>query len=460
MKIKADVITSRLEIHFSDGQVYNVKGVSDSDNKGIVSLVINEELAYKNATPLGVVSSNTCVFKLCNDGTLTPSNNKSPYYGMMQDGAIVKPYIKIDGVESLFGIYYVKSWSSGVEFSGYKPVEITCGDWISTVLNRSIPFLPIRDKMSVSEFAVLLFKSLGLTENQYNISSDLNKMFGFGCVIGAKVGDVLNTLASGSISNVFCDRNGIVNVVSASIKSVYSVVGHKINEICEVSGSNVIISGGVVDGGMSKYKGVRVMYDNKSKSDSVLIHSMLDVVINPGVNRLDNIKVKDGSIYSIDSVNILNTKLNDRLVYLDAIDYGQDYINLEIKNDSLDALSVQVDIYGTTIVSNKSYIDRVTGIAKEINDDSMFKVDNSLIQSIEYATSYANDLIEFMGFDVPIVELSTVINPLIKIGDVVKVKLDKAGLYIYGQVTSLKFNFGGAYRCVMQVKNLGGVTNG
>lgn len=459
MKIKADVITSRVEVHFSDGQVYHVSGVVDGSNKGIVSLTINEELAYKNATPLGVVSSNTCNIKLYNDGTLTPTNVNSPYYGNMKEGAIVKPYITVDGIECLFGIYYVKTWSSGVEFSGFKPVEITCGDWISTVLNKNIPFIPIRDKMKVYEFIELLLKALGLDESKYSISSDLSKEFGFGCVIGAKVGDVLNTIASGALANIYCNRDGVVNVVSALGKKQYSMALSRMNEIPEISGSNVILSGGLIDGGMSKYAGVRVMYNSMSKSESELISSMLDVVINPGINKLGNIKIENKSIYSIDSINLLNTKLNDRLVYLDTFDYGQDYINLEIKNDSSDALQVQVDIYGTTIESTKSYVDMAKGTTREVVDENMFKVDNNLIQSVDYATYYATDLVGFMDCDIPIIELATVVNPLINLDDVAKIKLEKAGLNVIGKVMSLKYTFGSSYRCVMQLRNLGGISN-
>lgn len=434
-------ISSRIEIHFSDTEILNISGKDK-----ILGLSVNEELFTNNSTPLGVVSSNSMSIKIDNgDGLLAPSNKESIYFGKMVENTKIKLFIAVDGLELPFGIWFVKGWGNGVDFTGWKPIELNCVDIIGTLLSKQIPNIEIDNNMTVEKYMSSLFVGLGISS--YKIGAGFDKVFGFSSISGNKVGDVLNTVASGSVANIYASRSGEILVESA-IKNMGL-------DYYSLSGSNAVIDGSIIEGGISKYKNIRVYYNSKFKNTSTLLHQIKDLELKSGTNNLNNITINK-NIYSIDIVRVLSNKIGNSLCVLTKLRYTNNTISLQIDNKTENKISVDLEIFGSDMSDSKAFLDTNLSRTSDANDSSLYKVDNELIQTSEYAGWYSTQVYNYLNYDVFAVDLKTIASPVIKVGDNVKLKLDKASIHMNGVVVACKYNFGSSYRCQMIVKNIGG----
>ena len=434
MNLEYNEITKRVEIELANRTTIEIKGDTSSEQH-LLSINVLEELSYLNNNPLGKVSSNECEIELYDiTKDLIPSNVNSKYKGLLDNSAKFRVYASVDGVETELGEYYVTDWQSDQDINSFN-IRISGTDLIGYLREKSVKLIPVNENTSVAEYYKLLFEAVGLQSSQYSISSTLSQNFKFSVISGNKFGDIVNTVAEGTVTCVFTDRQGVIHVEDALWSK---------NNVGILSGSVHIFKGKLKNNGLSDYNGVVVKYKEVSKSElSELLAEVKGYKLLNSRAEIKGIK-SEKAIYCVDYVDIQNSNNVGLIAECTDVDYTQNSIDLIIETQETGGMIIDISVYGKKIEETDCEIKRDIQTGKS---DNSLEIDNVLIQSKEYADWYINKLTEYIKSRKYNLVVRAKCTPTITLGDKITVKINNADIDGEYKVLSNKIEFTAGCTC-------------
>jgi hypothetical protein len=201
-------VECKLAIYFDETPV---EFTSYDANKCIMQVDITEEAFAESAGALGDVSANYMDIKLYNaNGMFAPTNPDGPYYGKINLGVKIIPYIRlVDAIDTLnwiqLGVFYVADWKATLTSS---TVSIYATDIMQEVLACDSTEMHIRTGYTFKTFLDYYFGSLGYFAN---IDANLNGAIPY-AYADATVRETINKLISAAKAFCFSSRTGTVTV--------------------------------------------------------------------------------------------------------------------------------------------------------------------------------------------------------------------------------------------------------
>ena len=133
-------------IYFSSSNILEIT----RDNYLITSSALEEAHSRSGSVPFGGVTSNELSLELLNEGGIfSPTNNKSPYYGLMKKGIkielFIRPVVESENEDEQYewdplGVYYITDWQAKV--TGMI-ATIVANDKLYKAFNKDLTTLPI-----------------------------------------------------------------------------------------------------------------------------------------------------------------------------------------------------------------------------------------------------------------------------------------------------------------------------
>ena len=241
----------------------------------LVDISLIEESSGETKNPLGAVSANEFEFSLANrDDVFTPSNPDSPYFGKINVGLIIEPFIcstmsnlnitaetDNDIVWISLGKYTVTSWTAK---AGSLLANVSATDVMQSILSTPMPRLKTIVGNDFGGILKYLFKMLDVQE--YVIIDGLSRLV-INYVPFADsdtVPLILQKISEAAICAIYANRDGIPTVRPF----IYST------PTFELTDDNQIISIDTQQSILKSYNGVDVSFYRYQESE---LHDLLNI---------------------------------------------------------------------------------------------------------------------------------------------------------------------------------------
>ena len=447
-------VTTTVKICFRDGSEYNLPLI-DPSNIGIdtycTSISLKEKLYTRNNNNvIGNICANTLSLKIIsNDGLLVSSNFSSPYYGMMNNTA----YIEVnctgdDNVTTFMGRYFVDAWENGVTASTANEVNISAIDLLGKIKNVNLRKLRLQRKLNVNTYLVSVLDKLnsGLPAEMhvlYNIADlDIFKnsqypwQLWYNNIDRDSFENILNSIAQNTLSHLWIDRDGY-------FKTDWLLDDSQEEVKCTLSGSIQLFDYGTDIADNSFASGVDITYiDNVSYQDSQLA-DIKDYPLSNGTNVINNLNLNSDKILNINTIEIICANGN---AYCKSFFNYKNSIDLNIY--ATQSTTANIKIWGTTI-------NEITNIISyNINPQNYTKdniqINNNILRK-ELINTYTQGVAALINGNLNYIYVEGLINPALKIGDIVMVQGSKLGVNNKYKIIGMDFKLGTNYRCKLDL---------
>lgn len=416
-------MTWRVEIEFKDGQSKTVEldklGGLTGDNY-ITSLNIDESLNSKGQSPLGVVSSNILKLELrSHNKELMPENSLSPYFGLMDDSAIVRVY---EGSNE-FGTYFVDSWRGLVDTSNKNKIVIEAYDELSAIMKKQVPVIKMIG--NVNDYFLSLLESLNVNCHIYASNVTFMRFFKMleQGIDKSDMGNLLNTLSQSFLSYIYITRRNELKVLDMLEK----VRGH----VFTASDCTNVTSARVDDGNIIKYDGVKLTYCTQSTTPPKQV-SQISQRLSSGENLLDSINFESPCSRLVG----VGCKTVGANFFLSKIEWNRNKVDVGVTVDS--ECDCEINIMAQMIQNNK--------IIKSIGGDKAFEITNGLIVTSD-VNGYMQAVLKILKLQSKEIVLTGWFDSEVEVGDVINVDLQKSmelsGRY---RVTGIRLSVGSSTR--------------
>lgn len=428
-----DVAQSQLELKVSSDMTLS---------NYIRSISVNEELNAINQNPVGVVSSNNVKFDIRSlSKDLIPENVNSPYYGYMNNSAIIYLYLEDEIGEFLFGVWYVDKWYSTVTSEDPYKVTIEAYDILSYIFNSSVPNVNISDSTSIKEYLIDILNELNsLNDMKHQILFDeadivFNEFstMQFSNLNTSNMSNLLNTIGQSTITNIYIDiRDNKLKTDYCGDDTAKDSVGN-IGDTVNVTKASVDSSGLVV------YSGVKVFYSLGIVNDVTQLTELKDQTLVIGDNQFYNIALGDSSIYRISYVKINTT--GNVLAYNKTTKYNKNTLDLVVNSSA--ATKCNILVFGQTINESKLYKEKF----RNNTGGSVLELTNRLLPASDI-DKFVNEMIRLMNIKDGSVSFIGWINPRIGISKTVNTNLSNSiNVNGYYKTSKLTWSITSSIKC-------------
>lgn len=394
----------------------------------IIDVSLLEETSADSDTPFGDVTANEITLTLFNDnGIFSPTNTKSKYYGYMRKGVKIDLFSSPSEAYSYhqLGTFYVTQWTATVTGT---IASITAADKLYNVFDTPPIKLPVKKNVTYKSFFDDIFTALNVLANTDEAST--RELLMAYDTFNNKT--LLSKLSIGSMSDCFCDHTGTIVVKSLLKKRELRATLTDDSQIIDVEATNDITT---------DFDGASVTCNIPTESTGISVFSIKDFVVPSGTFTHSTLK--------------LSTVPLVRLLYASLIG-SYDATIEDISATSLDAVlttnnnldtevTLDLDIHGTTV-------DVSTTLLSD-SGESLLEVDNEFVQNIEYAITFKQMLQRFVDNDTPTLVIKIRGNPLLELGDKVRVVSAKYNLDYTGLILRQEFMYTGALSCTLTLLN-------
>ena len=422
-------IVMRLDIFFDGLQSDPL--IITKDNY-LIDATLLEEIGAEDSNPLGTISANELSFSLYNsDGIFSPTNTNSPYYGKIKTNVPIIPYMRPETTDNTevnwikMGEYYVSNWNASV--TGIDAF-VTAEDGLQQVFLEKSPSIPVGLNKKQSEFFQEVFNALGHTAK---ISRDLNAVLLYTFTEGEQK-SYLQEMLQGAIAYCLCDKNGDIIVEPLNGSKPLRATITDADQIISVDATQSLIK---------SYGGVELTYVLPQLTEAVQLLQMKEVNIPPGVFTHNKVSFNRGPIKTI--TNMYTLTKGKEVTIIDYTSSPWD-ITFTTKNEGAQVLSDLV-VYGVAV-------DFVQAILADSTTNAL-KVKNRYIQNTEYAKQYKAMLEAFVNSDMPTLTLQVRGNPLLNIGEKLRVQSDKYNLDFTGIIQRINYRYAGSLSCEITLLN-------
>lgn len=420
-------ILGKVEIYFNG---YEHVPVTVDMSNYLIDYQIVEEASAEDKNPLGAISANELTFTLTNFGNMfSPSNLSGPYYGKINTGVLIIPYVKPDDVGVVdwtqLGAYFVSSWDSKM---GSSTAFITCYDTVQDLLLSPIPNLDIKQNLTYIEYLRYVLGMYGCTDA--DVDNTINGSIKYGYMAYSKTPDFLQALANASMSVITTTRLGAVTVKKL----------HRGTPVATFADYNQIMSVSVKQSITKTYNGVSLSYVLPQLSEDTIVLSVDNLIVPVGHTTHDMLKYSK-PVFSISAITISG------LTPCSIEKYTSTNFGITLITNS----TARASITSKLAVTGKN----IEVVEQELSDNltNMLEVSNPYVQSPEYASSYKESLTNFVNATIPVIEITVRGNPDILIGDTVEVHSEKYKLDFVGIVQRCTFKYAGSLKCTMTLLN-------
>ena len=442
-------------IIFSNGDEYEIPCVNkdymvDDLKTFCTSVKLDENLyASSSSNIVGNICGNTLDLEIMSyDQLLVSTNDKSPYFGYMNDTALVslKAYIEDDDIVENMGVYFVSAWDCGADADTLGEVSISCVDLMSKIKNISLKNIRLRNNIKFNDYLKVVIDTLNkeLPDHMkilYN-DDDLNifknsrydwEMY-FNNIDRDDIESIFNTIAKDTISYIWIDRDQHLKTDHLLDDIVYE-------SVCELSGSVQLFNYGVQSGGIDSYSGVSVQYIEDILYEDKQVLKLSKYHLEKGDNAVLNQTLNSNSVYKINLIEIICD--DGSYAYCYSQDFYKNKINLYIESES--RTEADIVVYGTVMNESYNTIDRFSDY---LNKNNRVQILNRVLYK-GYINTYVDGLINLMSSKKGLMYAEGYINPRIRLGDTVHLQGSKLGVSDFYKVIGLSFTFGTSYRCVV-----------
>lgn len=381
-----------------------------------------EEGSADSANPFGSVSSNELSFRLLNkDGMFSPINTSGPYYGLIKAGVPIDLFIRPvynneDVAWEKLGRYYVTGWDALI--TGMYADVVANDEW-HNIFSSPVPNYPVTLNKTYKELLSDTFTKVG-----YNvtISDALTQPLPFAFIDG-DMKDFVQQAASAALAMVTADKDGKPKVESWTSARPLRATLTDADQIKTVSSKQSIIK---------SYEGVELIYGMPQVLPAETLVDILGTPLANGSNQLANIAFNNGPVYQVTNIKV---KSNNSNVYATGYASTPWLLTLYIVNDDADVVIADVTVYGR-IVS-------LTEVALRDEVAKVLKVTNKYLQTASHAEHYKTVLSAFVNSKTPILNISVRGNPLLNIGDKIRVQSSKYKVDYTGLLLRAKYSYSG-----------------
>ncbi|MEG1637824.1 MAG: hypothetical protein RR324_09965 [Cellulosilyticaceae bacterium] len=414
----------KLEFYFSE-----VPLTVTRDNY-LASASLIEEMHADGASPIGGVTANQVTLSLINEGGIfSPTNPLSPYYGKMKKGLKVTSFIRVVNYASTeeydwepFGVFYVTNWTATI--TGLI-ATVLISDILYDVFGRPQTSFEIQRAVTYSNFYNSFFTPLGITAL---IDSSLTTTLAYAFInLGNK--EFLSALSNGAQADCFCNHAGVPQVEALFKNRTLRATLTDADQIKTVeSGSS----------STTDYDGVTVICNTPQESSQkiVLTTSNNNIPANSMVNFSDVLFSTTPLIKFIAAVVTpgSNMKISNILA-------TPNKISFRVTSTNNSAVAVEINIHGTVIETVKTTLSD--------NGDNMLTLDSAYVQDLTYAQSIKTRLEKFVNLTNPILKVTVRGNPLLKLGDKIRVISTKYNLDYTGIIVRATYDYDGSLSSVL-----------
>lgn len=420
-----DKVQCNIKITLSDGTEIDINNnINNKSNSNTINFIteisLDEKLNAQNNNPVGVVSSNTLKISLnSNDRSLFPDNDKSIYYGKMNNSAIVNLTL-IENDETIsFNTFYVSNWTTSITSSTPYRVIIECTDLLSIICKNNVENIIITDNLSTSEALIyILDKYNASIEDKYKVHYDPSdiKFDNFNHIVldnidSKDIGSWFNTLSQSTLTNLYIDRDDLFKTDNC--------LDDKANEsVCTLSDKINITQASVDSGGLVRYNGVKTNYIVNTLNNISEIINMNGKSLKGGSNKINDINFNQ-RVYKVTSVDL--NVYNSITVDITNFTYSQRRAKLELYNNSDDTIDVDIIISGQTFMENTLSITKLN----DSSSNEILEVTNKLL-SEDDAEIFTSNLLKLCSLRNSSLLVTGFINPRIKLGNTVYVDLESS----------------------------------
>lgn len=422
-------ILLKLDIFF-DGLQNEPLTVTRSDY--LIDAELLEEAGAEDSNPLGAISANELSFSLYNDnGIFSPTNPNSPYYGKIKTNVPIIPYMKPELDEGTdvnwikMGIYYVSDWNATVTGAA---ASITAEDKLQQVFLEPAPVIPVGLNKTQAAFFQEVFDALGYAAK---ISQSLNATLLYTFTEGEQK-KYIQEMLQGAIAYCLCNKNGDIVVEPLDGNKPLRATITDADQIISVDAKQSIIK---------SYGGVELTYVLPQLTEAIQLLQVKEANVPPGVFTHNKVAFSKGPVKVITNAYALTE--NKEVTVVDYVSSPWD-ITLVTRNESTQTISDLV-VYGIAV-------DFVQSILTD-SVSNVLKVKNRYIQNTTYANQYRTMLEAFVNSDMPTLTLQVRGNPLLNIGDKIRVQSANYNLDFTGILQRVSYKYIGSLSCEITLLN-------
>lgn len=395
--------------------------IIDRDNF-LVDCDLLEETNAEDKSPFGSVTANEVSIRLINTNSMfSPSNTSSPYYGYMKHGVKLKLFIRPSmkqGVEYAFdplGIFYITDWDATLTST---TANITAADKLYRVFEQPSVKLPVIRDVEFAAFHKYVFDALG---EQAIIDSSLVRVLPMAYSNDINK-DLITKASIGSIANCFCNHTGEITVQSIVAQRPLRAT---------LTDTNQIIDAETSQSSATSYTGTSVTCNTPSESEPVELLNVPEFTIPAGIVQHNPISLSETPMVRLVQASLIGT----RDAYIENIKGTSSDVTIVTRNELNTDAQVSFNVFGT----------RVINTATTLSDDSQtdLVIDNPYVQTSEYAEYYKRVLQKYISSETPVITLSIRGNPLLNLGDKVRVISEEHSLDFTGIILRQTFNYNG-----------------
>lgn len=397
--------------------------VTLSKDNYLIDVNLLEETNSEDKTPFGNVTANEISIQVMNkDGVFSPTNTSSPYYGYMKRGVEVKMFIRpmsdsgVDYNWDELGVFYVTDWEATITSL---TASITAADKLYSVFELPDVKVPVVRNLSFIEFYRYIFSALGLSAD---IDESLTSVLVMAYTKEATK-ELLTDVSIGALANCFCGHDGNIKV-----KSIISPRSLR----ATLTDGDQIIDVDASQSSDTSYTGASVTCHIPTESAPGELLKVNDLNIPVGTHMHDTY-----ALSKVPMIRLIYASLNgatDDMVI--GIKSNSTEVTVTTLNNSDKPHTLPLSIVGTTIDTTDTVL--------ADNSESDYTIDSTYIQSTQYAADFKKVLRRYIKSDTPVLELSIRGNPLLNLGDKIRVQSEKYNLDFTGIILRQELNYNGA----------------
>lgn len=403
-------VLMKIEIYF-DGIDRSPLTVTKEDY--LLDFNITEESGADGNWPLGEVSANEIMFDLYNDdGLFNPTNTDSIYHDKIDTGMLIIPHIKIDDEEVAWlklGEYFVTEWQASI--TGISAV-VTATDIIQDFYDAEDLQIPIVKDVNYKTFYEAIFEMYG---KPINVSPYFEHEIIPWTYMERDNIDLLQQATKAVFAICLVDRDGVTSVKHISEFQ---------NLRATITDEDQVISADSLQSISKQYRGVKLDYSKPQITENAELLTLRNLEVKPGGQIHEKFTFSKDNMYQITNIVV---EADEAAVQVRSYNATPKTITLVTTNNSPEIQEVNITIYGTVLEHIQQTLEDDESVGNILN------ITNNYIQTTERATLFKQILTAAVVQALPELTVPITGNPLLKIGDKIRViseqyKLDYTGI--------------------------------
>ena len=380
----------------------------------LLSTSIAEESGADSEWPLGEVSANEMMIELYNeDGLFSPTDTAAAYHGKIKVGLLLIPSIIVEDEEIdewlQLGEYFVTDWQASI--TGVT-ASVSATDTIQDFYEAEDLELPVVKDVDYKTFYEAIFSMYGKPINVSSYFTGQNIPWTY---MENDNMDLLQQVTKSVFGVCIVDRDGVTSVKHISEFSSLRATITDDDQVISVDSKQSI---------SKQYKGVKLDYSKTQLSENVSLLTLRKIEVEPGTQLHEKFKFSVSNMYQVTNIVV---EAPDKAVSVTSYFASPNSITVTTFNSSPTKQEVTITLYGVAL----EHIQQTLGDDESVGN--ILNIKNNYIQETTRATAFKQIISAAVVQALPELSVAIIGNPLLKIGDKIRVvseryKLDYTGI--------------------------------